>query len=299
MKKIIALVLSLALTLLSLTSCSLMTLSSSLAFFLTFLDSSGNVDEYQGGTQGDFKFDETYRDSYVMSCYELSNEGKTKETVYIPDEFNGIPIEALGKAHVSLIYVNRFASFSSENLKRIYVPWTVNDLHFTVVYGPSGGENDPSVDVISATTCIIPARLYDNCLTNEGRYNNERFIMPNVLYEDILYDQYIGLENDDDALLVAETLFERCLPANISYFFNYCGAPNQGYFFVDLLEETGKLTKPPYDPKREGYTFAGWYKDKECEVPFNFEEDSIEISFDIEGNRIYEEFCLYAKWVAE
>ena len=87
------------------------------------------------------------------------------------------------------------------------------------------------------------------------------------------------------------------LPANISYFFNYDANPNEGYFFVDLVEESGKLTKPPYDPKREGYTFDGWYTDKECTTVWDFENDTVTISFDENGERIYEEICLYAKWV--
>ena len=65
---------------------------------------------------------------------------------------------------------------------------------------------------------------------------------------------------------------------------------------MDLIEETGKLTKPPYDPKRVGYEFRGWYKDSKCEEEWDFEKDIVEIHFDEEGNRIYEEFCLYAKW---
>ena len=68
---------------------------------------------------------------------------------------------------------------------------------------------------------------------------------------------------------------------------------------MDLLESAGKLTKPPYDPKREGYNFAGWYIDPECTDKWNFENDVVTINFDEEGNRIYEEFCLYAKWEVE
>jgi len=79
--------------------------------------------------------------------------------------------------------------------------------------------------------------------------------------------------------------------------FNYKENPNQGYFFVDLIETTCTITPPPYNPKREGYTFAGWYKEPECITPWNFDTDVITIEFDEEGNRIYEEVCLYAKWI--
>ena len=81
--------------------------------------------------------------------------------------------------------------------------------------------------------------------------------------------------------------------------FNYDNNPNEGYFFVDLIEESGKLMKPPYDPRRDGYTFQGWYKDEACIKAWDFENDTVTIQFDEEGNHIYEEIRLYAKWEAE
>ena len=45
-----------------------------------------------------------------------------------------------------------------------------------------------------------------------------------------------------------------------------------------------KLQEPPI-PVREGYTFAGWYKDIHLTEPWNFEEDTVQ------GN-----MRLYAKW---
>ena len=64
-----------------------------------------------------------------------------------------------------------------------------------------------------------------------------------------------------------------------------------------MIEKTDTIIKTPYDPKREGYTFAGWYKEPECINAWNFDTDVITIKFDEEGKRIYEEICLYAKWI--
>ena len=96
-----------------------------------------------------------------------------------------------------------------------------------------------------------------------------------------------------------EVFYETYLPANISYMFNHAGNPNKGYFFIDLIEESGKIMKPPYDPRREGYSFLGWYKDEGCTEAWDFENDEVEIHFDEEGNRIYEEIKLYAGWEKE
>ena len=120
-------------------------------------------------------------------------------------------------------------------------------------------------------------------------YTSSVWVIPNYSYEN-------GIESDGIHSKYVKD-YEHIVPANISLMFNYINNPNEGYFFVDLLEESGKLTKPPYDPKREGYTFAGWYKEPDCVNAWDFENDVVEIQYDEDGNRIYEEICLYAKWV--
>lgn len=49
----------------------------------------------------------------------------------------------------------------------------------------------------------------------------------------------------------------------------------------------GLADKPKEDPKRDGYTFGGWYKESTCENAWNFETDVVE-----------GEVILYAKWTA-
>ena len=42
----------------------------------------------------------------------------------------------------------------------------------------------------------------------------------------------------------------------------------------------------PQDPVRDGYNFAGWFKEEECLNEWNFDEDIVE-----------EDITLYAKWI--
>ncbi len=74
---------------------------------------------------------------------------------------------------------------------------------------------------------------------------------------------------------------------NISYFYNYNNSPNNGYAWIDYLDEGGKILTVPEIPTRIGYTFDGWYTEKETINKFDFDtylktENAIK---------------LYAKWI--
>ena len=85
--------------------------------------------------------------------------------------------------------------------------------------------------------------------------------------------------------------------ANTSYHFNYEGAPNNGYFFIDDFARGGKIENTPYEPQREGYNFAGWYKESECEHVWDFAEDTLPAAeYYEQGNLIFTETKLFANW---
>ena len=167
------------------------------------------------------------------------------ENIYISDYINDVPVEKFG---TNLYYSNPgFIHYS--HTERIYFPWTIsitNDADYTVEIG----KEDVLKYLISASTQTIICEV--------SIYDSERYVMPNETYNRVLKGEIIGDYYAYQFPIKSENL-SMYLPANISYFFNYDESPNENYFFVDLLEETGKLTKPPYDPKREGYTFGGWY----------------------------------------
>ena len=52
-----------------------------------------------------------------------------------------------------------------------------------------------------------------------------------------------------------------------------------------VTAELGQLLQKPADPRREGYTFAGWYRDFVLQEPWDFDADTVESNM-----------TLYAKW---
>ena len=225
---------------------------------------------------------------YYLSVTSVGWGGTATQSCYIPPEIDGIPVKRMGTTP-KIMGGSTAALVVAE---KIYFPWTI-----TVT--PRGGDirwwgaviTDKNGNKIEySTKYIISSNT--STLIDKGLHYNYIHVVPNQMYND--YDMYHSVAGLHTHIVLKEE--DNVLPANISYLFNYEENPNEGYFFVDLLEESGKITKPPYDPKRDGYKFAGWYKEAECLNVWDFENDIVKINFDEEGNRIYEEICLYAKW---
>ena len=100
-----------------------------------------------------------------------------------------------------------------------------------------------------------------------------------------------------DNILFANAYKNRLFCGNVSYHLNYEGAENGGYWWIDNLAGESLLSKPE-EPTREGYEFGGWYKESECVTEWGFDEDRTPAEeSDEEGNVIFRETELYAKWL--
>ena len=192
------------------------------------------------------------------------------ETVYFPPSYDGVPVNYLvGRKH--LFTDSKTSQFDGPSLERVYLPWCTRTRY---------DRNAKISFEVGAGVTMVYAR-------NDDAIPYARAVVSQLSYQKYLEKGMIG------GYSTPEQYIE---PANVAYLFNYGSAPNSNYFFIDLVESTGRLEKPPYDPERKGYAFLGWYKDAACTMPWDFERDVVEVSYDKYGIRIQEELCLYAKW---
>ena len=205
--------------------------------------------------------------SYYAAC-GIADEAKNEPILYILDVVDGLTVGSF--RYPAYPYLGTM-HFCGDALERLYAPWCI---------GTETVGSEFYVDTQQEQAYVISACLrFYAFLTYQESEANYCLVIPRVSFE-----QEQGKWK------------QRTIPANIAYMFNHAGNPNGGYFFVDLIEESGKIIKPPYAPRREGYNFLGWYKDEACTEEWDFENDTVEIAYDEEGYRIYEEIKIYAGW---
>ena len=87
---------------------------------------------------------------------------------------------------------------------------------------------------------------------------------------------------------------------SVIFDYNYDGAENDGHYWLDNYDYGEKITYVPQNPEREGYIFGGWFQEPECVNIWNFETDTLpEAKYNEEGEALYQETRLYAKWYVE
>ena len=212
------------------------------------------------------------------------------ETLCIPSHYKGK-------------LINSYKSHSQKNLgspiiyhgiditpvKKLYVPYSglqgglLGEYNHKTEYHPhlcgrawEARSSDPHLDV------YVPVVGYQNEFDNASK--GYTIIEINNNYSFSVY-------NYDKEHLV--TIYK----ANTAYMFNYEGAPNENYYFINNFERGGLIENTPYEPYREGYTFLGWYKDSDCTEIWDFETDTLPVAtYDENGELEFVETRLYAKW---
>ena len=217
-----------------------------LLFSVCFISGCFKVVEY-----GDFrcKFRET-----LVDIEGLSEEGKNKEVIFIPEKINGCKVKLIGRVPTTTALP---ADFSSDKLKRLYL-----EINFYL-------GNTRFKDVKNLEKVFILG-------LPDGPGALKELPVPTFTKKSDV-EKYEGIRD--------------LIPANISYFYNYEGAPNDGYYWIDDVENGETIKYIPENPIREGYLFGGWFKDEACTEVWDFEKDTI-----VKPADGYYENILYAKW---
>jgi len=226
------------------------------------------------------------------------------ETLYIPSHYKGKEVRYTyyKSTDRKTIYPRRLGIMPS-NIKSLYLsyltqPYKMNSYCF---WGTSSGPPQ---------NFFLTSNQYDKSLSWYGfhHYNHyggvditdKSIFVTSKDYDEITTKLYHYEKKDEKRYcftvytVVTTTLVSI---ANVTYKFNYENAPNDNYFFINNFERGGLIKNTPYEPTRDGYKFAGWYKEPECINAWNFEKDTLPPpEYDENGDLIFIETILYAKW---
>ncbi len=227
-------------------------------------------------TSGDFDYIPEGEDKAIICSLSTECFNSGKEIIIIPPYIDGRKVIGIGVVY----YYASSSRIYSKTMKEVYVPYTLEYMD-SVASNVSVFEGD-ALEKICVTSNEVVRNSYNLAFMD---INIQYYITP------ISYD---FIETSKNFLLNRLQIFI----ANTSFLFNYEGSPNDDYFFINNFEYGEKINEPPYEPTREGYSFSGWYKEPECINPWNFDSDTLPVEqYDTDGNTLYQETKLYAKWI--
>ncbi len=199
-----------------------------------------------------------------LTIVGLTDKGAQQEILVIPAKVNGYTVSKIGKEGLT-----GFAGkgIYSKSLKKIFLPQSITKFAGVALDGAANLKN----------TIILSEQKYDDLGRGLYVYTENIYTKENMKMEAYKYDY-----------------------ANIEFILNY----KEGFedvFWIDV-EHTETFIKKHfegyYSPEREGYNFAGWYKEPECVNEWDFENDKTlpDILDEETGETKKQVTRLYAKW---
>jgi len=159
-----------------------------------------------------------------------------------------------------------FSKPVTKNNFTLFAKWSVTIIYKTVTFHFMDGRPDVLVQVPFSQKVSEPA-----VPIREG-YRFDGWFMDSELS---------SAYNFDSTIEAAFTLYSKWIKVyNVTFNFNYEGAPNHLIQMVDHQNEAAEPTLPV----RENFTFAGWFIDEDFSTPYLF-------------NAVTSDITLYAKWL--
>ena len=218
-------------------------------------------------TSGDFVY-RLNEDAFFLEG--LSEQGKQKETIVVPKEIDGYEVTQ----YTYQYWLGYRGNFESENLKQIYII--------------------PSVSLYRVENSLSPNLRKIVLIGTSNHIGNTSSISSNINVYFCSTKEHVSAADETGCL---NTTYYNEWLSNCNYFYNYAGAENDGYYWSDNYDYGEKITYVPQNPEREGYIFGGWFKEPECVNVWNFDTDALpEAKYNEEGEALYQETRLYAKW---
>ena len=240
------------------------------------------------------------------------------ETVYLPSHYKGKEICGYGYTYTPPATIGggheRTYNFYMDNVTCAYFPYNCDgDTEF---FYSSGALIIPeSLNTMFFVNNEVYYVIFENLAIDNapkpavtGEYPHREFYITENAYRRVIQqmkeddrvkefhpvfgDSVSGFCRDDFEVSYSLKI------ANTAYMFNYEGAPNDGYYFINDFGYGGLIEDTPYKPLRNGYKFGGWYKEPECINEWNFDSDTLlAAEYDDEGNPLLNDIKLYARWI--
>ncbi len=209
-------------------------------------------------------------DTNRVSILGLTDKGREQEYLIVPEKIDGKDVVALSyndyneKKIEEKFGDKKYSGLRSDNLKKIFII--------------------PKIQVKNMDVFQCAKNLY-----GVFYLSNESTVREGVNH----YNYYYTKENEVPKITRDGRI------ANVSYYYNYEQAPNNGYYWIDNYNYGEKIEYIPPIPERDGYAFDGWYKESDCINKWDFETDALpQAQVDDQGQEIYQETKLYAKWIS-
>ena len=150
-----------------------------------------------------------------------------------------------------------------------------------------GGSLLTSLPVIGGSTVAEPLTPLKNGYEFDGWYKDEGltekwdFVSDTVAADTVLYAKWSG-----DAEVLEDTYNIAADSKSFTVNF-YTDTDSSSPMTSSPVKKNGKVTKPEFDPTKDGYAFGGWFKDADYSKRWDFDKDKVTADTD-----------LYALWLS-